>query len=325
MTAKNAADLTTEATTNLADNTTGDISASDVRTMVTDLIDSLANTVDLKAGTALQLGTVSVATGQLKLANSSSASLTTIQAGNAAAARTYTWPTNFGSSGAVLTDAAGNGTLSWAVPAAGVTEPFTFTRLVTITQGTANEGVLASTGYSLTGSDATSMVDLAGTWNTSGNPVALKIALTNTASGATSKFVSLLAGAAGATEIFAIKKTGDISVGVSGVENTWTFLQAGGTFTFSFPSTNVTMAGAGAFTLSGFTSAQVLGANFSNTVSNLGSGIVVRADTPGHVGGAFISDASSNFVLRAAYGHPDDLRRPCSHGLQHDRSQAVHL
>ena len=32
---------------------------------------------------------------------------------------TYTWPTNFGSAGTSLTDAAGNGTLSWA--AGGIT------------------------------------------------------------------------------------------------------------------------------------------------------------------------------------------------------------
>ena len=60
------------------------------------------------------LGTVSSLTGKVSLANAASANLTTIQAGNAAAARTYTWPTNFGSAGYVLTDAAGNGTLSWA-------------------------------------------------------------------------------------------------------------------------------------------------------------------------------------------------------------------
>lgn len=65
------------------------------------------------AATSLQLGTVSSVTGALNLANSGSANLTTIQAGNAAAARTYTWPTNFGAAGGQLTDVAGNGTLSW--------------------------------------------------------------------------------------------------------------------------------------------------------------------------------------------------------------------
>lgn len=83
----------------------------------------------------------------------------------------------------------------------------------------ANASALSSTGYSLTGSDATSMIDLAGTWNTSGNPVALKMAITNTASGATSKFISLLAGAGGATEVFSVNKSGEIICG-SGASGT---------------------------------------------------------------------------------------------------------
>lgn len=78
----------------------------------------------------------------------------------------------------------------------------------------ANSSLIKSTtGYSLTGSNASSMIDLAGTWNTTGNPVALKIAMSNTASGATSKFLSCLAGVAGATEVASINKAGDISCG----------------------------------------------------------------------------------------------------------------
>ena len=45
--------------------------------------------------------------------------LTTIEAGNAAAARTYIWPTDFGAAGSVLQDAAGNGVLSWRGGGAG--------------------------------------------------------------------------------------------------------------------------------------------------------------------------------------------------------------
>jgi hypothetical protein len=89
----------------------------------------------------------------------------------------------------------------------------TISGLATITQGTANAGIIASTGYSLTGSNATPMIDLAGTWNTTGNPVGLKIAITNTASGSTSKFLSFLAGAAGATEVFSVGADGAIYVG----------------------------------------------------------------------------------------------------------------
>lgn len=292
------------------------------------LIGASVETAVAFSALSLQSGTVSSATGALKLAHASSAFLTTLQAGNAAAARTYTWPTNFGAAGTALTDAAGDGTLSWAAAGAGdmvlasvqtvtgaktfgtiggavgklilagstsgssilnaaaiagsttitlpgvtdtvavlgtaqtftgvqqfgtvggavgkltlagstsgtsilnasaiagtttITLPGvtstlailganTFTALQTITQASANAGILASTGYSLTGSDATGMIDLAGTWNTSGNPIALKIAMTNTASGATSKFASWLAGAGGTTEVFSVQKSGAINV-----------------------------------------------------------------------------------------------------------------
>lgn len=62
----------------------------------------------------------------------------------------------------------------------------TMTGLQTITQATVNTGILASTGYSLTGSNATSMLDLAGTWNTTGAPTAFKLNIVNTASNAAS-------------------------------------------------------------------------------------------------------------------------------------------
>lgn len=53
---------------------------------------------------------------------------------------------------------------------------------LTLTALAANAAVLASTGYSLTGSNATSMVNLAGTWNTSGAPTGIKVDITDTAS-----------------------------------------------------------------------------------------------------------------------------------------------
>ncbi len=89
----------------------------------------------------------------------------------------------------------------------------TFTRRQTITQGTANEAVIVSTGYSLTGSDATAMIDLAGTLNTSGSPTALKINLTLTGSGATTKFIDLLSSG---TSLASISKTGKFTNVVNG-------------------------------------------------------------------------------------------------------------
>jgi hypothetical protein len=87
-----------------------------------------AASADTLAATATPtLGIPSSVTGRIILAHASSAFATTLQAGNAAAARTWTLPTNFGSSGCVLTDAAGNGALSCAVSGTGTVTSVGFT------------------------------------------------------------------------------------------------------------------------------------------------------------------------------------------------------
>lgn len=67
------------------------------------------------------------------------------------------------------------------------------TPLLSVTAN-ANASAVTAAGYSVTGAGATNMVDLAGTWNTSGNPTALKLNITNTASGATAKLFDLQVG-----------------------------------------------------------------------------------------------------------------------------------
>ena len=69
----------------------------------------------------------------------------------------------------------------------------TFSGLVQVNQATANTGIIASTGYSLTGSNATSLANFSGTWNTSGTPTLLHANVTNTASGTGSKLIDLQA------------------------------------------------------------------------------------------------------------------------------------
>jgi len=64
------------------------------------------------------------------------------------------------------------------------------------------------TGYSLTGSNASAGISLTGTWNTSGNPNALNIAITNTASGATANLINA---AVGGVNLFSVTKTGQVS------------------------------------------------------------------------------------------------------------------
>ena len=81
----------------------------------------------------------------------------------------------------------------------------TLTGALEITQGTANTSVLTSTGYSLTGANAQSLIDLAGTWNTSGTPTLIKANITDTSSNANSLLVDLQVG--GSTK-FRISKLG---------------------------------------------------------------------------------------------------------------------
>lgn len=76
----------------------------------------------------------------------------------------------------------------------------------------ANTTALAVTGYSLTGADAKSMLNLSGTFNTTGNPVALLLAIADTASGATAKFMEFLGGAGGATSAFSVDKIGNVNI-----------------------------------------------------------------------------------------------------------------
>jgi hypothetical protein len=58
----------------------------------------------------------------------------------------------------------------------------------------ANTPAMAVTGYSLTGSDASALLNLAGTWNTTGTPTALLLNVTDTASNANSLLINLQVG-----------------------------------------------------------------------------------------------------------------------------------
>jgi hypothetical protein len=81
------------------------------------------------------------------------------------------------------------------------------TPTVTASSTAANTSAIASMGYSLTGSSAVSLVDLAGTWNTTGTPTALKLNITDTASDAASLLLDLQVGG---TSKAKIDKDGDI-------------------------------------------------------------------------------------------------------------------
>ena len=71
----------------------------------------------------------------------------------------------------------------------------------------ANATGIGMSGFSLTGSNAQSMLDLAGTWNTSGTPTGLKLNVTDTASNAASLLMDLQVG--GVSRAY-ITKTGNL-------------------------------------------------------------------------------------------------------------------
>jgi hypothetical protein len=135
--------------------------------------------------------------------------------------RVYTLPDASGtllySGGPIGTPSSGTLTNASGLPAAGVVGTAatlganTFTRGQTITQGTANESIIASTGGSNTGSNATSMLDYSWTLNTSGSPDVIAYRITDTARGATTKFFNIFGGASGTTSEFSVDRSGLVS------------------------------------------------------------------------------------------------------------------
>lgn len=94
---------------------------------------------------------------------------------------------------------------------------------------------LTLSGQSLTGSQATSLLDLAATWNTSGAPTALKLNVTNTASDAASLLMDLQVGGVSKNQI---DKLGRQRFGSDGNGyNPYLFLSAAATYGFSPYST----------------------------------------------------------------------------------------
>ncbi len=99
--------------------------------------------------------------------------------------------------------------------------------ILAITSG-ANLVDLTITGGGVTGTNSTNTVAVTDIWNTTGAPVGIKYAVTNTASDSASLLMNLLAGAAGATSIWNVRVDGLVT-------------QAGG-LTIAGPLSGVTSA-----------------------------------------------------------------------------------
>jgi hypothetical protein len=90
-------------------------------------------------------------------------------------------------------------------------------RSLTLT-GTGNAALITGTGYSLTSADQSSLVDLSGTWNTSGTPTAFKLNITDTTSNAASSLMDLQIATVSQFKVSkagAVTATGTITAGAS--------------------------------------------------------------------------------------------------------------
>ena len=119
----------------------------------------------------------------------------------------------------------------------------TFTATQTITPA-ANTNALAVSGYSLTGSNASSLLSLAGTWNTSGTPSAIFCNITDTASNASSLLLQLQTGGVNRA---VITKTGLTTLGSALIGGAGTVLN----LTSAFGTSTISVGGGGSFATSG--------------------------------------------------------------------------
>jgi len=78
--------------------------------------------------------------------------------------------------------------------------------------GQANSIAIKETGYSLTGSNASSLLDLSGTLNTTGSPDVVAIRITDTARGASTTLFNLYGGASGTTSEFSVSRNGQLTL-----------------------------------------------------------------------------------------------------------------
>jgi len=74
---------------------------------------------------------------------------------------------------------------------------------------TPSTGALTLSGQSLTGSSASSVIDLATTWNTTGSPSAIKVNVTDTSSGASANLLNLQVGG---VSRFSVSKAGNLTL-----------------------------------------------------------------------------------------------------------------
>jgi hypothetical protein len=161
---------------------------------------------------------------------------------------------------------------------------------LSLTTPPANATVLSSTGYSLTGSNAQSMIDLAGTWNTSGTPTLIKANVTDTASNAASVLMDLQVG--GVSRINVVK---------NGTVNFTGYLHNVFSTTYNVPNYRVgAIENPTGLGCSGTVTATII----SNSVGIIGfhfnNGVIVKSNLPISWGSNEVNGAGDTFLYRDA-------------------------
>jgi len=165
-------------------------------------------------------------------------------------------------------------------PAIGNTTPNTGA-FTTLSFAPANNATgFSNTGNSLTGSNAQSLISLAQTWNTTGNPIGIYFNVTNTASGTTAKFLDFLIGG---TTRWAVDKNGSILLNIGNFVDIVDMTAAGA------PDSFIRYDGSRAMDFSD---------NFSTTGSAVGKKIRVASDCPfGWSSGTTSSQNASDITM----------------------------
>jgi hypothetical protein len=120
-----------------------------------------------------------------------------------------------------------------------------------------NSSSLVSTGYNVTGSGTTSMIDLSGSWDTTGAPTAIKLNITSITSSASSNLIDLQVGG---SSVFKVAKSGAVTSANNMTANTFSAgnFNLHSTYGFSTFATNTPLP--------------ILGATF-NTTSGTQNGL----------------------------------------------------
>ena len=164
-----------------------------------------------------------------------------------------------------------------------------------------NAAAVLVSNYSLTGSGATSMFDLAGTWNTSGTPTALKLNVTDTASNAASALMDLQVG--GVSQ-FKVSKAGAVTavgVAIPTISSTDTLSNK----TLSSPTLSGTVAGTPTYSGSPTYNARLIVNERNSDFKDTGFG---GTSTGAWAAGRFYADAAySGVIIQADTSQSADL------------------